>query len=496
MTVPAPATAPRVLPRALLAPVVVLGLAGVWAMGGNPLPVVAVFAVLAAAHLLLTAPLARTLRLAFFLVLLCDAPQDRPADGLWRSPLYWLGAFWVNNLGKTLGVDALSFSVLDVVVAVLCGAGALRVLFGTAAPAHALPRGVRQAAWVMLLALGAWTAWGVWRGGSPTLAFWQLRQLSYIPVLILLLDAAGPGDGRDARWLGTAVVGAACVKVAVGAFFYFAIARPNGWAPKYVTSHADTLIFATAALVVWARWLHLPSRRSTTLLLTVLPWLGFGIFLNDRRIAYVAVAVGFAVVFLLTPPSSTRRIALGWALALLPVGALYTAAGWGSDAAYFRPVASLRSMATPDEDSSTESRVIENRNLLRNYAQVPLLGAGFGHEYVEYELGPDLGGVFALYRAIPHNSVLALLWELGPLGLALVLAPFVITFLAGARRARGASSPLGRATGAACAAVVPLYVIQAWGDMGTQNWAASFLFAGAAALASSSSTEPSGGVPS
>ena len=47
-----------------------------------------------------------------------------------------------------------------------------------------------------------------------------------------------------------------------------------------------------------------------------------------------------------------------------------------------RAAATLRSMGS-SEDSSTQTRDIENFNLIHTLKQHPVLGSGFGHEYIE-----------------------------------------------------------------------------------------------------------------
>src|SRR5205823_14279352 len=101
-----------------------------------------------------------------------------------------------------------------------------------------------------------------------------------------------------------------------------------------------------------------------------------------------------------------------------PLFAAYVVAGWGSPASVFRPVAAIRSMVAADKsahgaDESTESREIENYNLSQTLRRHPL-GTGLGHEYEEVVRGPDISSSFALYRYIPHNSVLWLMSAAGP----------------------------------------------------------------------------------
>lgn len=467
---------------AAVAACAVAGAAGVLLLH-SPLFALVTAGVFATGALLARTPVRTTLLWAFFLVLVCDAPQDRPADGLWRSPLYWVGAFWVNNLGKTLGIGALNFSTLDVLVAVILSASVLRWAFvARKESGSTLPRPVQLACWAVLAAFCFWTGVGVVRGGDPITAYWQLRQIVYVPLLALLLGRAGLGGAPDLRFAGRAVIAAACVKVAFGAFFYFAIARLNGWSPKYVTSHADTVLFSLAIVTLAARWLLAPTRRHLFWLLGAGAWIGLGIFLNDRRIAYLAIAASLLLIFFVTPKLRTKRWVIRACVALAPLAALYVGAGWTSEAAVFRPVQSVRTMFAPEEDSSTESRHIENANLARTLAEAPLLGKGFGHEYTEYELGPDIGQQFKMYKAIPHNAVLAFMYALGLVGFVILGTFWALTSTVAVRAFHTSHTLEERVACLSAAAMVLLYVLQAWGDMGTQNWGGAFLLAMGIAL--------------
>ena len=132
--------------------------------------------------------------------------------------------------------------------------------------------------------------------------------------------------------------------------------------------------------------------------------------------------------------------------------------------------------------ASTHAREIENFNLSQTLRHHPL-GTGLGHEYEEAEKGPDISGSFALYRYIPHNSVLWMLTAGGPLGFFLLWWLFVVGIFLAARSHRMARTPHDRsaALGALCAQL--LFLIQAYGDMGTQSWSTAWLAAAALAVA-------------
>src|SRR5690242_3442356 len=68
---------------------------------------------------LLRAPPHRTALVVFFLAVVVDNPKEHPAEGNWHSPFEPLGVFLYENLNNITGVQALRFSVTDLLLAAL-----------------------------------------------------------------------------------------------------------------------------------------------------------------------------------------------------------------------------------------------------------------------------------------------------------------------------------------------------------------------------------------
>jgi hypothetical protein len=301
-----------------------------------------------------------------------------------------------------------------------------------------------------------------------------------LPVLALLFHHVLQGP-EDLEALGRLVVGSASFKALQGAAFYYLVARPRGLEPDYVTTHADSVLFVGALVLVLASWLEEQSARSLRCLLWAVPLLLLALHLNDRRLAWVGLVASLALTLLLVRGAARRKV-VRWALCGLPLVVLYVAVGWNSQAALFKPLQAFHS-TTSEQDRSTLSREIENFNLARTVESHPLLGQGLGHGYVEVIKGDDISRFFALYRHIPHNSVLWL-WAAGGLVgfMALWLPLWVGAYLAARaqRQAREARSRLGALM---VLVFILLFAVQAWGDMGTQSWLPVFLLGASLGLA-------------
>ena len=65
---------------------------------------------------------------------------------------------------------------------------------------------------------------------------------------------------------------------------------------EYATSHGDSLLFACAIIVLFGPLLYRPRARQLRWVLLTLPLIVAGLFANDRRIAWVQIALGLVVL--------------------------------------------------------------------------------------------------------------------------------------------------------------------------------------------------------
>jgi O-antigen ligase len=344
--------------------------------------------------------------------------------------------------------------------------------------------------------LALW-AYGLARGGDFRNSLWQCHQLLWLPLAYLVFRSALRGR-QDHGALMRVVVGAACLKAGLALWIRLTVSHSLQALPT-ATSHGDSVLFACAFALVVALVVEdaVPGRGLAAGLVLVL--LAAGMVANNRRLAWVEVAAALAVVAAVASATRLKRAALRAGVLSLPVLLLYCAVGWTSAFVGFKPVRLLRSLAESGTDVSTAMRDIENFNLLWTLRDHPLLGTGFGHEYVEKVKGMDISGIFAQYRFVPHNGILGLLAFGGVLGISgILLTPVVAVYLA-ARAHRFARSPADRAAALAVMASAVVYLIQCYGDMGFVSWTGVFTLAPAVAvagkLASATGAWPGSDVP-
>lgn len=428
-----------------------------------------------------------TLTLTFFALTL-ENPSDSPAVGRWMSPLYPLGTLLLAHLNLTFPSQKwMFFSGVDLILLIMLLIAAVR--WGRR---PATLRSAAENAGPMRLFAGVSVAgacfmwlWGYVQGGSDIASsLWQMQRVVYLPVFCVLFQLTLRGH-RDRLALAKVVIAAAAVKAMVAIYVVATVLPlPPATVLDYATTHADSMLFATAFCVVVAILMDAPSRGWLKLAAIILPLLAAGMVANHRRIVWVETAAGLVAIYALMRRGRVKRF-IARALAFAsPLAALYVIVGWGSPSKVFGPVSILRSIVDSKADGSTEWRDWENYNLFFTIKQSPIFGTGYGHGYIETVKLPDISQAYSLYRFIPHNSILGLLAYGGIVGFtALTAMVFVGVYLA-VRSVRCATRDADRAAAISAAATIVVYLVHCYGDMGLGAWTSIFTAGPALAVAS------------
>lgn len=410
--------------------------------------------------------------------LLVDNPGERPAEGRWQSPLFAVGELVYENLHKHTGIGALRFSALEAFVLLLLAIIVFRKCSKTGVDdpdgLGTLPNPMKVAFAVFLTTLVGLELYGLARGGDFKNSLWQARQLFWLPVLGVVFGHAFKTTGARVGVLRV-IVAVAWVRSLIGIYFTYAIVRPSGWELEYVMTHSDAILGVVAMLIAAAAWVERPTAAHVVLNVVVQPVLLLGLHVNDRRIAFVALAAGLLALILMGP-AWLRTLTRRGMVVVVPALALYLVAGWHSSSPVFSPVATLRTVVT-SEDTSSQTRDIENYNLIQTLKQRPVLGSGFGHEYLELVQAYRVDHLFAQYKFIAHNSVLWLLSLSGWLGFTALWSLFPVAMAVALSVHRTATLPLERVAAFAAVAATISFLVQAWGDMGLQSWMGTLVLA-------------------
>lgn len=458
---------------------VLLATIGLLATTGNPLlaslPLLAGLAGVALWWL----PIRIPLLLALGVGILADitGPVPIPASDPVLAPFRYFRLLLLENLNTLTGIGALRFSGLDVVLVTLTVLLLLRVALATPEDVAAPARPLTPLMWTLVAACTALLlaeVWGLARGGDGRQSFWQIRYLLWTPVLATLCMIVLRRMGHLVE-LALMLTAVAVVKVMVGVYVYVWSLRHGHGVPHSVTSHADTMLFAVVVSLWTAVLVLRPTATRLLIGLPVLATMLLGIVVNNRRTAYVSVAVAMVLLFVHLP-KQTRRLATLALLALSPLLAGYLLAGKSRSGGVFAPAAAIWSVTT-QEDASSDSRDVENYNLTLTIRNSLPIGLGFGHRYDQGPAAYDLSEIFEQFQFVAHNSILWLLGILGPLGFGVLWLPLVVGTYFASRSHFLASSSSERIAACVVMATFAIYQVQAWSDMGTQGWTGTTLVA-------------------
>jgi hypothetical protein len=320
---------------------------------------------------------------------------------------------------------------------------------------------------------------GIVTGGSFASSLWQVFRVVYLPS-VLLLFAAGLRGPQDAPLLGKVLLAAGLYRAALAV--YIRLQFPDVEAVPFVTIHADSMLFVDSIVLILANLLVRPGRRAASLALLAVPLVMWGMVANNRRIAWVELILALTIVFSLAPMNWLKRRIIPGMILSAPVLLLYIVVGWSHPTGPFAPVRTLRSVVDSKSDTSTLWRDWENYNIAYTARQHPVLGTGFGHEYEEVVLLPDISSSYPLYRLAPHNSVLGLLAYAGVIGFAGLWMLIPVGLFFAVRAHRHATDPRDRIAALTTLGVIASYLVHCYGDMGLGTWASVFTVAPAIAL--------------
>lgn len=338
----------------------------------------------------------------------------------------------------------------------------------------------------LLLCAGTTVVWfimGLAQHGDFRAACWQIY-LMLSGVFFAFCISAIFRTPRHYVMLAKMLLAAAAYRAVMCWLFYFSYVRPNLIPlPGHITSHDDSVLWVVSMLILMLRFIETQSIVERIKITLFLMLLAGAIQFNTRRLAWVSLAMGIAVLFALLPPGKAKRRVTRWALVVAPFVLVYVVVGWGSNARIFKPLSAFASVST-QEDASTKARNIENLGLIATAnASSRYTGTGWGHKYIELSNKYSIADLFELWPYVPHNSILGLLAYTGMLGFAGYWLVFPTAMFFNARLAKTAQSQLAHQVGLIGAAQMIVCANQFYGDMGIFSPKVTYILFGSYAIA-------------
>jgi O-Antigen ligase len=458
--------------------VVALGLVLVF-FTGDPLLSLVLPGVILVGVGLVALPFETVLPLGMITILIFNSKAALPHDGFhWSWPPDKVGAILFKNL-------PLKFSPADLMLAVLLIRALITIRLSDVGTGGIERRPMPAYAQACVFSAGAvlvWTVYGIGTGGSFANMLWQVRSLMWFPLFALSAGVAAATTNGISK-MKTALTFSAVFKAVEAIAFrltFTYVPEPVKYVagrklresepPIYATTHSDTVLWATVLCLLIADWFETRTRQSRNRLL------GFGLpllaamIVNNRRTVYVCVVAGAAFIVSVAQRNVKKQLkrllSLMWPLIILYVGVGLASS---SQSVVFKPVRMIESVVLQD-DASSDTRDIENSNLLFTMRARPLLGYGFGHPYTELVVAYDVTATgFANYRYIPHNSFLGI-WTFGGLFFPMFyMMPIVVAIYYGVNTRRRSGDPFLRSSAAWAVCSIIAYLIQGWSDIGLQD---------------------------
>lgn len=412
--------------------------------------------------------------LALFIEPFSEAMLKQQGDGYWDTYLWPAAVAFYGTLKEWGGVPGASLPVFFFVTVGLL----YRAVWGKKDWDYVPPpKFARSIYFVFMGGVLGLCVWGLIHGGTVEAEVRQILHLFQLPIigLLFLYTLRVP---EDLPAIGTIYVATALVRSALVMYIYFGVFVPEGITerpghPEWCTTHSDSVLFVISILIVVMHAFEQRTKRTIYRAVAISAFILFAMVLNNRRLAFVSLAIAPAAIYVALKPSKRKRRVTAILVLSVPLLIAYVLIGGeiNSPSPLLKP-AKLVMSVLEQRDTSSQSRDIENENLIYTLRQNVFVPTGFGSEYQYSPNNPpvDLTDVFVNYRLIAHNGVLWL-WSLGGVvGFTILWLIFPITGTLALRGYRNAGSALERSAALTAFGSVAICIVQIWGDQGANGY--------------------------
>ncbi len=270
-----------------------------------------------------------------------------------------------------------------------------------------------------LLCVAVGVIHGMTSGGDFKTIVLEVRPFWYTFVSYILAYNLISQKQHIRYFLWMLIIGAA-IKGLQGFYIYLILFHASLTGHNEIMAHEESFFFVALILLVMLFGLHYRYRPQFYTALLVLPCVLIAMIANQRRADYIALLVGMAVawalIFMVKPQA--RKWLLTCMLIFVALGGAYVAAFWHSSGSFSEPARAVVSFFHPDprDAASNLYRLIENYDLKFTEHQNPLLGMGFGKQFLQPITLPNILSLDPYYLYIPHNTIYWVWMRLGPIG--------------------------------------------------------------------------------
>jgi hypothetical protein len=272
-------------------------------------------------------------------------------------------------------------------------------------------------AFLLCVAMGV--AHGLVSGGNLKIIVVEIRPFWYL-FMSYILACNLITDKRHVRIFFWFIIICAGIKSFQGTYIYLVQYHGSLLGLNEIMAHEESFFWVAVVLLVILFLLHHRYRPQLYVALLTLPTIFIALIANQRRTDYIALLVGamasWAIIFLVKP-SARKPLLIGMILFLL-AGSAYVLAFGNSSGGLAQPARAVMSLFHPDprDAASNLYRDIEAYDLKFTVKQNPILGMGFGKEFLQPIPLPNILILDPYYLYVPHNTILWVWMRLGPAG--------------------------------------------------------------------------------
>ena len=332
------------------------------------------------------------------------------------NSIFFLPEFY-NNFSVTLGISQLLFNPQEVIITLVAIGWLIHATSGRLPGRPLMAVSAMGVLWIIMVIISVW--WGWMNNGNVKIGLWILRPVFYLLATGFFTYQLVRTE-RQVAWLVGLILAALLIK-SIATVILWQIHHHDEHDWECYVSHEDTSFCLYAIWLAGGAFLLGAPRRMLIALYTITPALLAAVLFNDRRINFVTLLLGFALILLAMPRSQLTRRGLflfGGAIGAL----LYIAVSlMGPRNAITAPVKGIviglqSEVENKKTDDSSEYRKLERYDLLHTVRAFPIMGAGLGIRYLQPIELPHLP--FEYYVYINHNQMLMTHALMGPVAYA------------------------------------------------------------------------------
>jgi hypothetical protein len=314
---------------------------------------------------------------------------------------------------------------------------------------------------------------GLASGGNVTLSLWEIRSQVYMFVTYILVSNLARTRSDINTLLSILMIGTG-IKGIQGTVRYFFELRGKLDTVESLLSHEQSFFFNLFIIMFLILFLYGGRKRLRRAMLVLLPFVLLSALANQRRAAILALLVGAVCLLVGTAVAyRKRRKLITIILVVLAVSLpVYYQVYKNKEGLIAEPARAVASAFTPDarDAGSNQYRVTEDKDLMATMQTSPIIGYGYGKEFLTPYPLVDISQFYNFYLLEPHDSVLWVWMRLGTVGYLLFWFMIGTAVVQSARLARTLRDPYLKGLAIFCLTTVIQEVIFGYLDLQWSNY--------------------------